>query len=224
MALFPPILRFMAALAHCLVLLIVLSPRVQAIGVSVPSTITAGQNATISITETLDEDSEARKNYDGYRLYLALTPPGWGTGPECWLANNLDLGPQTVNIVIPRDVAPNNTEIRIADSLIKKGSSKSSGFSYSSSVTFLGGNGTWSQRELNGRAMTDESRVPCFLLGCVRQCNDRYYTGEMSSEKAADDCSEQCLKDSGASSSTGHIPVMRILIGVVIAASAQLIL
>ncbi|CAH0046588.1 unnamed protein product [Clonostachys solani] len=222
MALVPSLLRMMAVLAHSLALLIVFSPRAQAIGVSAPSTITAGQNATISITETIDQDSELRDKYDGYRLYLALTPPGWGTGPECWLANNLDLGPQTVSIVFPTDVAPNNTEVRIADSLIKKGSERESGYSYSSSVTFLGGNGTWSQRELNGRTMTSASRLPCFLLGCVRQCNDRYYTGEKSSEKAADDCSEQCLKDSRASPMR-HLSMVAVLMGIVTCGLAQLV-
>ncbi|KAK7214676.1 hypothetical protein V2G26_002679 [Clonostachys chloroleuca] len=223
MALVPPLLRMMAVLAHSLVLLIVFSPSAQAIGVSAPRTITAGQNATISITETIDEDSELRSKYDGYRLYLALTPPGWGTGPECWLVNNLDLGPQTVNIVIPTDVAPNNTEVRIADSFIKKGSGKESGYSYSSTVTFLGGNGTWSQRELNGRTMTNANRLPCFLLGCVRKCNDRYYTGEKSSEKAADDCSEQCLKNSRASFMK-HLSMTALLMGIATCGIAQLVL
>ncbi|CAG9996849.1 unnamed protein product [Clonostachys byssicola] len=223
MALVPPLLRIMAVLAHSLILLIVFSPSAHASGVKAPSTITAGQNATISITETIPKDSENWSKYDGYRLYLALTPPGWGTGPECWLANNLDLSPQTVNIVIPPDVAPNNTKIEIADSFIKKGSKKESGYSYSGTITFLGGNGTWSQRELNGRSMTNANRLPCFLLGCVRQCNDRYYTGEKSSEKAADDCSEQCLKNSGESS-MGHLSLVALLMGIVTWRLAQLVL
>ncbi|CAG9990412.1 unnamed protein product [Clonostachys byssicola] len=214
MAFTPLVTRVVTAL----VLLAVLSVKVQAGGLIAPNTLIANQAANVTLSETLDKDSELRKTYNGYRVYLALTPPGWGTGPECWLADNLDLRPQQVSVIVPSDVVPNGTKVQFAASLIKKGQENAHGFFYSNKVIFQQGNGTWSQRELNGRNMADENIVNCQALGCVRRCNDQYYTGEESSEKAADDCSNQCVKDWNAANSgtpSFKIPAAATLVGII---------
>ncbi|EEU35383.1 uncharacterized protein NECHADRAFT_102700 [Fusarium vanettenii 77-13-4] len=171
-------------------------------GIVVPWNITAGQTEELTIRTRIDaSDHEARKRFNAYRVYLALEPPGWGSGPVCWLAWSVPLDTDRVNITIPADVAPDKTRIRISASLYKRGQSHVNGYSYSSRTTLLGANGTWSQRELDGWDSSEENRISCWAYGCTRRCHMKYYTGDKtrysdgSSEKDLDACIDQCLKD-----------------------------
>ncbi|KAI8717333.1 hypothetical protein NCS52_00808600 [Fusarium sp. LHS14.1] len=172
------------------------------IGIVVPWNITAGQTEELTIRSGVDaSDHEARKRFNAYRVYLALEPPGWGSGPVCWLAWSVPLDTDRVNITIPADAAPDKSRIRISASLYKRGQSHVNGYSYSSRTTLLGANGTWSQRELDGWDSSEENRISCWAYGCTRRCHMKYYTGDKtrysdgSSEKDLDACVDQCLED-----------------------------
>ncbi|KAM0433291.1 hypothetical protein ACHAPT_004167 [Fusarium lateritium] len=213
--------------AVALTLLAAVSTNAEA-GIVVPWNITAGQTEELKIMQRIDaSDHEARKRFNAYRVFLALEPPGWGSGPVCWLAYSVPLDVEHVNITIPADVAPDKTRIRISSSLYKRGESRVNGYSYSSRTTLLGANGTWSQRELDGWDSSDENRISCWAFGCTRKCHERYYTGDEtrysdgSSEKDLDACIDQCLKDlnprSAGSRSVSVMPMMGMLTAVGIA-------
>ncbi|KAF4999837.1 hypothetical protein FGRMN_2217 [Fusarium graminum] len=167
----------------------------------VPWNMTAGQVYDIKIDQRIEPDSEIRKRANAYRVFLALTPPGWGTGPVCWLEYMVDLDTTQVNITIPPDVAPDKSRIRLSTALYKKGDKRTQGFSYSSTSLLLGGNGTWSQRELDGWVIADDEEISCWALACARSCQNQYYTGDKtrySDEKGdgkATACVNQCAKD-----------------------------
>lgn len=195
------------------------------IAIVVPSNITAGQTEELTIKSRVDaSDHEARKRFNAYRVYLALEPPGLGTGPVCWLAWSVPLDTDRVNVTIPADAAPDKTRVRISASLYKRGQSHVNGYSYSIRATLLGANGTWSQRELDGWDSSDENRISCWAFGCTRRCHERYYTGDKtrdsdgSSEKDLDACIDQCLKDldprNAGSRSTTVASTMCILVAV----------
>ncbi|KAF4980016.1 hypothetical protein FZEAL_3878 [Fusarium zealandicum] len=195
----------LAALALLAVLHVHASP-----AIIVPSNITADERREFNISQRIDaDDSDTRERFDAYRVYLSLEPPGWGAGPVCWLSYAEDLDTKQVNITIPADVAPDETQIRISTSLYKKGQSHVNGYSYSIHARLLGANGTWSQRELDGRTISDENKVSCWAFGCVRRCNERYYTGDKTryndetSEEKKEACADQCVKDLNPRGSPG---------------------
>ncbi|KAF4964378.1 hypothetical protein FSARC_7677 [Fusarium sarcochroum] len=177
--------------------------------ISIPSNITAGEETEFQLNMGYDLDDEDNKDIYGYRVYLAETPPGWGTGPVCWLAYQVPLSQKTVNVSIPADVAPDKTKIRISVSPLRKGSKRGSGYSYSNRAFLYGGNGTWSQRQKDGWQMGDADEVTCEAYGCVRDCYAKYYTGNKnriddgSGDGKARACVKQCLlatnpKDAGS--------------------------
>jgi hypothetical protein len=195
----------------------------------VPWNITADQREDLTIKQRLDADSD---KFSFYRVYLALEPPGWGTGPVCWLAYKESLDTTQVNITIPADVAPNKSRIRISTSLFRKGASRANGYSYSSRTTLLGANGTWSQRELDGWVISDENRVSCWALGCARRCYEYYYTGNKTqssdgtSDGKADNCVNQCVKDLNPQSvgSANVVPILGVLMACIVVGSAHMVL
>ncbi|KAK7419184.1 hypothetical protein QQZ08_010951 [Neonectria magnoliae] len=209
-----------------LTLLAALSAPVSATpAIIVPSYITANQREDLKINQRIDEDSELRKRFNAYRVYLALETPGWGAGPVCWLAYQEELETTQVNITIPADVAPDKSRIRISTGLMKKGATGVNGYSYSVRATLQGANGTWSQRELDGWVISDENLVSCWAFGCARKCHERYYTGDKTrssdgtSDDKADACVDQCVKDlnpQGAGSSNMIPTLSAVMAGVVV--------
>ncbi|RTE77058.1 hypothetical protein BHE90_008499 [Fusarium euwallaceae] len=199
-----------------------------ATGIVVPWNITAGQTEELTIkTRIAEDDHEARKRFNAYRVYLALEPPGWGAGPVCWLVWSVPLDTDRVNITIPADVAPDKTRIRISASLYKTGKSTVNGYSYSSRTTLLGANGTWSQRELDGWDSSAENEISCYAFGCTRQCHIKYYTGDKtrysdgSSEKDLNACIDQCIEDfepRGAGSGSATVTTATWMLAAVLAA------
>lgn len=198
----------------------------------VPWNITADQREDLKISQRIDADSDLRKRFNAYRVYLALEIPGWGAGPVCWLAYQEDLDTTQVNITIPADVAPDKSRIRISTGLMKKGAARVNGYSYSSRTTLLGANGTWSQRELDGWVISDQDRVSCWAFGCARRCNERYYTGDTtrssdgSGDGKADACVDQCVKDLNPQSagSGNATPMLSVLMAGVVVGIAHMIL
>ncbi|KPM45627.1 hypothetical protein AK830_g950 [Neonectria ditissima] len=184
-----------------------------------PWNITADQREDLKIVQRIDADSDLRKRFNAYRVFLALETPGWGSGPVCWLSYQEDLDTTQVNITIPADVAPNKSRIRISTGLLKKGAERVNGYSYSSRTTLLGANGTWSQRELDGWVISDENHVSCWAFGCARKCHERYYTGDKTqysdgtSDGKADACVDQCVKDLNpqGGGSANSIPTLTVL-------------
>ncbi|KAM5349794.1 hypothetical protein ACJ41O_006299 [Fusarium nematophilum] len=207
-----------------LTLLAALSSHVHASpAIIVPWNITADQPEDLKIVQRIDANSELWKRFDAYRVFLALETPGWGTGPVCWLAYAEGLDTTQVNITIPADVAPDKSRIRISTGLLEKGATRVNGYSYSSRTTLLGGNGTWSQRELDGWVIGDENHVSCWAFGCVRQCYERYYIGDKtrisdgSGDGDADACADQCIKDLSPQGAgyANIMSVLRVLVAVV---------
>ncbi|KAF5025011.1 hypothetical protein F66182_2962 [Fusarium sp. NRRL 66182] len=164
----------------------------------VPRNITADQVEDLNIDQRIKPDDKVRKRANAYRVYLSIEPPGWGTGPVCWLAYQVDLDTTHVNISIPADVAPEKSRIRISTSLFKKGASRGLGYSYSSRTTLLGANGTWSQRELDGWVIGDAEKLSCWAFGCARRCYNKYYTGDKtrSSDGSGDGEADACFDGS----------------------------
>ncbi|KAH7215010.1 hypothetical protein DER44DRAFT_763337 [Fusarium oxysporum] len=185
--------------------------------ISLPYPFEADKLYDLKIEQRIGPDSEVRKRANAYRVYLALTPPGWGTGPVCWLAKEVDIDVTQVNITIPADAAPNQSRIRISTAFLKKGAPRSMGFSYSSRTTLVGANATWSQKELDGRSHIDAEEVSCWAFGCARTCQETYYTtkdeedGPIGTKAYA--CIKQCAKDLNPRSNgeINGMPMSRIL-------------
>ncbi|KAM0201731.1 hypothetical protein ACHAPQ_007646 [Fusarium lateritium] len=191
--------------------------------VIIPWNMTADEVYDLRV-QSVDPDSSVRQRANAFRVYLALTPPGWGTGPVCWLAYQVDIDATQVNITIPADVAPDKTRVRLSTSFMKKGASRTQGFSYSSRTLLLGGNGTWSQRELDGWVIGDAEEISCWAYGCARSCEDQYYTGDKrrssdgTSDRKANACVEKCAKTlnpRGGAANTMSMPSL-LVVGVVV--------
>ncbi|KAF4340658.1 hypothetical protein FBEOM_5442 [Fusarium beomiforme] len=167
--------------------------------VNLPYPMEADKQYNVTIEQRIAPNDENRKRANAYRVYLALSPPGWGTGPVCWLAYQVDLDTTHVNITIPADAAPDKTRIRLSTALIKKGKPRSMGFSYSGRTTLDGANGTWSRKQLEGRNLIDQDELSCWAYGCAKTCYDTYYAPKGEEDGPIGDkayaCAKQCAKD-----------------------------
>ncbi|KAH6689826.1 hypothetical protein F5X68DRAFT_74868 [Plectosphaerella plurivora] len=164
------------------------------------SQLNASQQIQLRVNQGIAADSELRNRFDFYRLYLSVSPPGWGWGPVCWLAWLVPLDEQYVNVTIPADVVPDQTKVRLSSSLIHKRSGRNNGWDYSTRTTLYGANGNWSDRELAGRGIDlDVDQISCFAYGCVRECANRFWISKDSDNATAvreeELCSKQCVKD-----------------------------
>lgn len=141
----------------------------------IASTVEAGQATTASIS--FDSDSDSFEYYTGLRIYLATTPPGWGTGPVCWLVNDttLDTSGVEVDVTIPAAVVPNQSDLSLSYSLVDDEGDSTESFDYSNDFTLQGGTGNWSALELNGNSISSPDYCPCTALPCSRDCSDEYF-------------------------------------------------
>lgn len=155
----------------------VLVPAVRASTYSDPldiaSNVDAGEATPVDIN--FDSDNDYDEDYQGFRLYLATTPPGWGTGPACYLVNYTSLDTSSVDITIPAAVAPDGTELSLAYSLIDTDDYWGQTYTYSNDFTLSGGTGEWSALELNGYSISSPDYCPCTALQCSRECSDKYF-------------------------------------------------
>ncbi|KAH7259704.1 uncharacterized protein BKA55DRAFT_563074 [Fusarium redolens] len=211
--------------------LLVALPTVNATpAISLPYPFEADKLYDLKIDQKIAPNEEVRKRANAYRVYLALTPPGWGTGPVCWLAKEVDLDVTQVNVTIPADAAPDQSRIRISTALLKKGAPRGMGFSYSSRTTLVGANATWSQKELDGRNHIDAEEVSCWAYGCARTCQVTYYTTKDEEDGPIGDkayaCVKQCAKDLNPRSdgAMNGMSMSRILAVVVMIGSIHMVL
>ncbi|RGP76048.1 hypothetical protein FLONG3_5439 [Fusarium longipes] len=175
-------------------------PAVQATYYDIPYNMTAGETFNVTINQKVDPDSENGRNTNAYRVYLALTPPGWGTGPVCWLEYLVPLYETQVNITIPPDVAPKDARMSLSTTLVNSRRSRSpvTGFDYSGRMTITGLTGNWSQAELDGRSVGDQNQISCLAYSCVRGCYEQYYKGDKDDEEYYEktyDCWKACAKE-----------------------------
>ncbi|KAK7738583.1 hypothetical protein SLS53_006104 [Cytospora paraplurivora] len=114
----------------------------------------------------------------GYRIYLATTPPGWGTGPVCWLVNYTDSSVTSVDVTIPASVVPDGTSVSLSYSGLQYSDEygyEGSSYDYSNDFGLEGGTGEWSALELGGSDITSPDNTPCTALQCTRDCANTYY-------------------------------------------------
>ncbi|KAF3762135.1 hypothetical protein M406DRAFT_323446 [Cryphonectria parasitica EP155] len=140
----------------------------------IADTVQAGVSTTVTVNLDEDDDDDDDDDYSGYRIYLATTPPGWGTGPACYLVNDTDNDITQVQVTIPASVAPDQTTLSLSLSELYDGDDFES-FSYSNDFVLEGGSGEWSALELNGYSITDAEATPCSALQCARDCGNQYY-------------------------------------------------
>jgi hypothetical protein len=190
----------------------------------IPNNITANQPTQLTIDVRVDADSELRQRFNAYRVFLAVKPPGWGLGPICWLAHDVGLDTHDVTVTIPADVVPDETRVYISTGLIyKRNRERVNGFNYSGYTLLLGGNATWSQRELDGWVIGNQDTLSCWAYGCARGCYEKYYTGDSSrisdgtGDKEADNCVNQCAArlntdESAAGKSGASAPIMSTML------------
>ncbi|KAK2010696.1 hypothetical protein LZ32DRAFT_374006 [Colletotrichum eremochloae] len=146
--------------------------------ISIPSTVKADTEVEVTIRNDLaDGASSFDAGFTNYNLYLATTPPGWGTGPVCLLANGTKIDVTSVKVKIPADAVPDSADLKITAMEWNSDPNKDgpSGFEYSGDFTFSGGTGEWGKTELDGSLLGDMDRIPCSAYACARQCNDKYF-------------------------------------------------
>ncbi|CAH0047201.1 unnamed protein product [Clonostachys solani] len=143
--------------------------------ISIASTVKADTEVEVTIRNDLDDGT---KSFDGgftnFNVYLATTPPGWGTGPVCLLANGTKIDTTSVKVTIPADVVPSDAKLKITTMEWNSDPKKDgpSGFQYSNTFSLQGGTGAWGKSELAGRGFSDMDTVPCSAYSCIRKCND----------------------------------------------------
>ena len=138
----------------------------------------------IEVADTVQADTETPVSVDldsdaaSFRIYLAITPPGWGTGPVCYLVSDADTSVTSVDVTIPASVVPDGTVLSLAYSTFDDTDDYEyggSGYDYSNDFEFDGGTGEWSELELNGYGISSPDYTPCSALQCSRNCGNKYY-------------------------------------------------
>lgn len=140
--------------------------------------IKAGQEFDITIVNDLRTSDSFDAGFDSFRVYLAMTIPGWGSGPSCYLVNSTSISTTKVSVTIPASVGESGDNYMISTMEFNQGPNKDgpSGFDYSSGFTLSGGTGTWSEFELSGSSVGDPENLPCIAYDCARKCAQKHYT------------------------------------------------
>lgn len=138
-----------------------LSATVRSQDLKIADIVKAGQATTASVNVNKDDTGES---YSGYRIYLATTPPGWGTGPAYYLVNYTDIDVNQVQVTVPASVVPDQTTASLSISEMDSGVEYGESFSYSNDFTLEGGTGEWSALELNGYGTVSPDDTPCTAL------------------------------------------------------------
>ena len=153
--------------------------------IRIPSTVTADEETTVTISNDLDEGSDSfDAGFEKYRLYLSTSPPGWGWGPACYLVNSSAIDVTSLKVTIPASVVPDGTDLMVTTMEFNDDPSLDgpSGFEYSNEFTLEGGTGAWGEAEVNGTTLGNPDRIPCTALKCARDCTDKYYPENMQEE------------------------------------------
>jgi len=153
--------------------------------IAVPSTIAAGTDAQLSIVNDISIGSSSfDAGFADFRVYLSTTPPGWGSGPVCWLVNSTKISTTEVTINIPASVGPDADTYMITTMEFNPDPDMDgpSGFQYTKDFSFTGGTGFWSEYETSGHGIGDADNIPCTAYACARNCSQAFYPAN-----AADD-------------------------------------
>jgi hypothetical protein len=157
--------------------------------IDVNSTVIAGTDTTVRIANDLSRGPQSFDGmFDSYRVYLSLAPPGWGSEPACYLVNTSAINVTSLNIQIPASVGPSDSSsqgysiVTIEFNQDPNAESGPSGFEYSNTFDFIGGTGKWSDYELAGYITAGIDYVPCSAYDCARQCSQKYYPDNVSSQ------------------------------------------
>ncbi|KAK1449979.1 hypothetical protein CPAR01_05364 [Colletotrichum paranaense] len=146
--------------------------------ISIPTTVKADTDVEVTIQNDIASGSKSfDAGFTNYNLYLSTTPPGWGTGPVCVLANGTKIDVTSVKVKIPADAIPDGSDFKITAMEWNSDPTKDgpSGFEYSNDFSFSGGTGQWGKTELGGSTLGDMDRIPCTAYACARNCNDKYF-------------------------------------------------
>ncbi|KAK1987049.1 hypothetical protein LZ30DRAFT_568884, partial [Colletotrichum cereale] len=146
--------------------------------ISIQSTVKADTEVEVTISNDIaDGAGSFDAGFTNYNLYLATTPPGWGTGPVCLLANGTKIDVTSVKVTIPADAIPDSADLKITAMEWNSDPNKDgpSGFEYSNEFTFSGGTAGWGKTELGGSTLGDMNSLPCSAYACARKCNDKYF-------------------------------------------------
>jgi hypothetical protein len=159
--------------------------------INTDSKITAGTNTTIRIVNDLSQGPRSfDAQFDSYRIYLSLGPPGWGSAPACYLVNSSAINVTSQTVQIPASVGPSDRSsqsyaIAAIEFNQDPNAGPPSGFEFSNLFDFVGGTGNWSQYELDGYVPGDPDFTPCSAYDCARQCSQKYYPSNVDSDSAS---------------------------------------
>lgn len=146
--------------------------------ISIQSIVKADTDVEVTLRNDIADGAKSfDAGFTNYNLYLATTPPGWGTGPVCLLANGTKIDVTTVKVRIPADAVPDSADLKITTMEWNADPTKDgpSGFAYSNEFTLSGGTAAWGKTELGGSTFGDMDHIPCSAYGCARKCNDKYF-------------------------------------------------
>lgn len=161
----------------------------------IADTVNAGEASSVELDFDSDVD-DYYPTYPGVRIYLATTPPGWGTGPACYLVNytDIDTSGMTFDVTVPASALADGSDASLSYSFISEDGYSSETYSYSNDFTLEGGTGDWSALELNGWVISNPDFCPCSAMQCSRQCSDKYYPdGDLSADEDSDTVSANYL-------------------------------
>lgn len=140
---------------------------------NVPHNIAADKEVTVSVGFP---ETPYDLSYPAIRIYLATAPPGWGTGPVCWLVNSTSIEREQVAVTIPASaVAGDGNDLMLAYSFLDEHGVSTRSWSYSNTFDVSGGSSDWTALELNGYTISAPDYVPCTAYQCTRDCSSQYY-------------------------------------------------
>ncbi|RDW61621.1 hypothetical protein BP5796_11513 [Coleophoma crateriformis] len=180
-----------SSLRHIATIALVTLSRVSAFnGISISSPVVAGQDAHVMIQNDISMGSSSfDAQFTNYRVYLSISPPGWGSNPCCWLVNSSTIDVTDLTVQIPASVGPSASNYSIVAMEFAPDSSSygiyASGFDYSRDFTLTGGTGVWSAYETNQSAplsLGDADSIPCSAYECARNCNQQFYPANLGDD------------------------------------------
>ncbi|KAL9943297.1 hypothetical protein D7B24_004179 [Verticillium nonalfalfae] len=165
--------------------------------IRIAPTVEAGKEVEVSIVNDLADSDSFDAGFEKFRVYLATTPPGWGTGPACYLVNATAIDETSVKVTIPPSVVPDGSDVMISVMEFNEDPSLDgpSGFQYSNEFTLNGGEGEWSKPELEGFNIGDSDTIPCEAYACARDCMVQFYPDNKEDESAYKktyECTAEC--------------------------------
>jgi hypothetical protein len=149
--------------------------------ISVPSTVTAGKATTLTIENDIGSSGSFDSQFAYFRVFLTISPPGWGYNPVCYLANQTAIDVTSLKVTIPASVGPDASNYTLSVfeyNTDPNAESSSSGFMYTDEFELVGGTGAYSNYEIDPSgpwSLGPEDDIPCEAYACVRECADKYY-------------------------------------------------